>query len=70
MTFEEYVASIGDIRLVVDMLVGALQRLMLYPAQGFVIERPLPDDVASAYERLCRAGFTGRLLADGSAGAR
>ncbi|MFF8715586.1 YdcF family protein [Streptomyces sp. NPDC015184] len=64
MTFEEYVASIGDDRLVIDMLVGALQRLMVYPARGFMVEDPVPDEVAAAYERLCRAGFTSRLVTD------
>ncbi|MFD5130729.1 YdcF family protein [Streptomyces olindensis] len=62
MTLDEYVDSIGDARLVIDMLVGALQRLMIYPEQGFMIGQPLPADVLEAYERLCRAGFTSRLL--------
>ncbi|MFF3395473.1 YdcF family protein [Streptomyces sp. NPDC002669] len=62
MAFEEYVDSIGDDRLVIDMLVGALQRLMIYPAQGFMVEDPVPGEVAAAYERLCRAGFTSRLV--------
>ncbi|MEV6164687.1 YdcF family protein [Streptomyces sp. NPDC052052] len=63
MTFEEYVASIRDDRLVIDMLVGALQRLMIYPAQGFMVADPVPDEVGAAYRRLCRAGFTSRLVA-------
>ncbi|WP_405466126.1 YdcF family protein [Streptomyces jietaisiensis] len=62
MTFEEYVDSIGDARLVIDMLVGALQRLMIYPEQGFMISQPVPADVIEAYERLRQAGFTSRLL--------
>lgn len=62
MTLDEYVNSIGDARLVIDMLVGALQRLMIYPEQGFMISQPLPADVIEAYERLCQAGFTSRLL--------
>ncbi|MGC5399300.1 YdcF family protein [Streptomyces sp. DT20] len=65
-TFEEYLASIQDDRMVVDMLVGALQRLMIYPAQGFMVRDPVPDEVAAAYERLCGAGFTSRLVADGN----
>jgi uncharacterized SAM-binding protein YcdF (DUF218 family) len=63
MTLDDYVDSIGDARLVIDMLVGALQRLLIYPEQGFMINQPVPDDVLEAYERLCRAGFTSRLLA-------
>ncbi|MGW7385183.1 YdcF family protein [Streptomyces sp. NPDC054794] len=62
MTLEEYVDSIGDARLVIDMLVGALQRLLIYPERGFMISQPVPDDVLEAYERLCREGFTSRLI--------
>ncbi|WP_381796234.1 YdcF family protein [Streptomyces niveus] len=63
MTLNEYADSIEDARLVIDMLVGALQRLLIYPDQGFMISQPVPDDVLEAYERLCREGFTSRLLA-------
>jgi uncharacterized SAM-binding protein YcdF (DUF218 family) len=62
MTLKEYVDSIQDARLVIDMLVGALQRLLIYPEQGFMISQPVPDDVREAYERLCHEGFTSRLL--------
>ncbi|WP_329457890.1 YdcF family protein [Streptomyces sp. NBC_01497] len=62
MTFGEYVDSIGDGRLVIDMLVGALQRLLIYPEQGYMIGQTVPDDVMQAYDRLCHAGFTSRLI--------
>nr|WP_205615830.1 YdcF family protein [Streptomyces harenosi] len=62
MTLPEYVDSIGDPRLVIDMLVGAQQRLMLYPQQGFMIEQKIPDSITAAYERLCEHGFTSRLV--------
>lgn len=62
MTLQDYVEAIGDSRLVVDMLVGALQRLLIYPEQGFMISQKVPADVIDAYERLCRGGFTSRLL--------
>ncbi len=65
MEFSEYVDGIGDARLVIDMLVGALQRLVLYPRHGFMIEQEVPGDVLAAYRRLCRAGFTSRLVAEG-----
>ncbi|MFH8609147.1 YdcF family protein [Streptomyces sp. NPDC018029] len=64
MAFAEYVDSIGDARLVIDMLVGAQQRLMVYPGQGFMIEQSVPEGVAVAYGRLRHAGFTSRLLPD------
>ncbi|MFD9024740.1 YdcF family protein [Streptomyces parvulus] len=62
MTLNEYVDSLGDARMVIDMLVGALQRLLVYPGQGYLVSQPVPADVIEAYERLCRAGFTSRLL--------
>ena len=69
MTLDEYVDSIGDARLVIDMLVGALQRLMIYPEQGFMIRQPVPAGVLEAYERLRQAGFTSRLLTTGAPSA-
>ncbi|MFF9664694.1 YdcF family protein [Streptomyces althioticus] len=62
LTLEEYIASIGDARLVIDMLVGAQHRLMLYPRQGFMIEQKIPQDVTAAFARLSEAGFTSRLV--------
>lgn len=58
----DYARSIGDDRLVVDMLVGDLQRVVRYPARGFAVEQPVPADVRAAYDRLVTAGFDSRLL--------
>jgi uncharacterized SAM-binding protein YcdF (DUF218 family) len=63
MTLPDYVDSIQDARLVIDMLVGSLQRLLIYPTQGFMIELDVPVDVVGAYERLASRGFTSRLVA-------
>ncbi|MEU4268177.1 YdcF family protein [Streptomyces sp. NPDC026092] len=62
MRLEEYTDSIGDARLVLDMLVGAQQRLLLYPGRGFTIAQDAPEGVLAAYGRLRDGGFTGRLL--------
>ncbi|MFD3492427.1 YdcF family protein [Streptomyces sp. NPDC058690] len=62
MTLSEYVDSMKDPRLVLDMLVGAQQRLLIYPEQGFMIRQEVPDAVAAAYEHLCSEGFTNRLM--------
>ncbi|MFE9737096.1 YdcF family protein [Streptomyces sp. NPDC006477] len=64
MAFAEYVDSIGDGRLVIDMLVGAVQRLIVYPALGFMVEQEVPGPVTAAYDRLRGRGFTSRLVAD------
>ncbi|MGW6968032.1 YdcF family protein [Streptomyces zaomyceticus] len=64
LTLQDYVDSIGDARMVIDMLVGALQRLLIYPEQGFMISQTMGPEVIDSYERLCRGGFTSRLLKD------
>jgi uncharacterized SAM-binding protein YcdF (DUF218 family) len=61
-TFSAYIQTIGDVRLVIEMMVGAQQRLMLYPEQGFAVRQHVPVDVRQAYERLVAEGFTGRLV--------
>jgi uncharacterized SAM-binding protein YcdF (DUF218 family) len=62
LEFDDYVKSIGDEKLVVDMLVGDLQRVIEYPKRGFAIEQHIPDDVRAAYTSLLTAGFDSRLL--------
>ncbi|MHB9753193.1 YdcF family protein [Streptomyces sp. BYX5S] len=62
LEFDEYVKSIGDEKLVLDMLVGDLQRVIEYPKLGFAIEQDVPGDVHAAYESLIRSGFTSRLI--------
>lgn len=61
VTFEDYVDGIGDACLVIDMLVGTLQRLLIYPEQGFMLEQNVPSEVREAYARLCQEGFTSRI---------
>jgi hypothetical protein len=62
MEMSEYVESIGDGNLVIDMLVGAQQRLEIYPRQGFMMAEEIPADVRTAYRRLRVAGFTSRVV--------
>jgi uncharacterized SAM-binding protein YcdF (DUF218 family) len=62
LKFDDYVRSIGDEKLVIDMLVGDLQRVVEYPKQGFAVEQDVPAEVLAAYDRLIDAGFDSRLL--------
>jgi uncharacterized SAM-binding protein YcdF (DUF218 family) len=57
-----YIDGIGDARLVLDMLVGDLQRVIDYAALGFAVEQEVPDEVYAAFERLIDAGCTSRLM--------
>lgn len=63
LEFDDYLKSIGDEKLVADMLVGDLQRVIEYPKHGFAIEQEVPEGVHSAYSSLVRDGFTSRLIA-------
>jgi uncharacterized SAM-binding protein YcdF (DUF218 family) len=62
LSFEDYVISIDDIKLVIDMLVGDLQRVIEYPKRGFAIEQAVPAEVYAAYNRLLQSGYDSRLL--------
>ena len=47
---------------VIDIMVGDLQRIHLYPARGFQIPQDIPPDVWAAYEGLVNAGYDRRLV--------
>jgi hypothetical protein len=62
LELDHYTKSSGDEKLVVDMLVGDLQRVMEYPKLGFTVEQDVPGDAYDAYERLLGVGFDSRLI--------
>ncbi|WP_068689013.1 YdcF family protein, partial [Thermobifida halotolerans] len=62
VAFRDYLAGIGDDRLVIDTMVGDLQRIIEYPGRGFAVAQHVPDDVHTAYQALIEAGFTSRLI--------
>jgi uncharacterized SAM-binding protein YcdF (DUF218 family)/transcriptional regulator with XRE-family HTH domain len=62
LSFSDYMANIGDQKLVIDMLVGDLQRVIEYPKLGFAVEQEVPNDVLKAYARLLNGGYDSRLL--------
>ncbi|GAA2465488.1 YdcF family protein [Winogradskya humida] len=59
---DEYVASIGDVKKVIDMLVGDTQRIEEYAREGFAIPQNVPPEVRAAFRRLVAAGYTSRLI--------
>ncbi len=60
--FDEYPA--GDIRRddVIHIMVGDLQRLIVYGRKGWSAPQEVPPEVLRAYDRLVAAGYTRRLL--------
>ncbi|GGN68408.1 hypothetical protein GCM10010112_32750 [Actinoplanes lobatus] len=62
LPLDEYVASIGNPRKVIDMLVGDTQRIEKYAALGFAIPQHVPDEVRTSFSRLTHAGYVSRLI--------
>lgn len=62
LSLDAYVDTIGDPHLVLDHLVGDLQRIMEYPKHGFAIAQDVPAAVEAAYRHLVAAGYTSRLM--------
>lgn len=66
VTLDEYLGAYSNEALstddVIDIMVGDLQRIQLYPGKGFQIAQEIPDDVWHAYEELVRAGYDARLV--------
>jgi len=62
MDFEAYPS--GDITRedVIHIMVGDLQRLMLYAERGWSARQGIPDEVMDAFQGLVAAGYTRRLL--------
>jgi len=46
----------------IEIMVGDLQRIKIYPQKGFQIYQEIPEDVWEAFERLVELGFGGHLI--------
>ena len=61
VSFDEYVSRYSNNALssddVIAIMVGDLQRIRVYPEQGFQIPQHIPDDVWDAFEELVKAGY-------------
>jgi uncharacterized SAM-binding protein YcdF (DUF218 family) len=62
VSLDDYLHQIGDDKLVIDLMVGDLQRVIGYPARGFAIAQEVPASVQDAYRRLLAAGFDSQLI--------
>jgi len=64
LSFEEYPNQEIPLERVIDIMVGDLQRIKIYPSKGFQIYQEIPDEIWKAYERLIAAGFDKHLAKD------
>lgn len=61
-TFESYCNNEQPHDEVIHIMVGDLQRIIMYPERGFQTEQAIPTDVRAAYGRLVAAGYTKHLM--------
>jgi uncharacterized SAM-binding protein YcdF (DUF218 family) len=62
LSLEDYPNEEIPLEQVINLMVGDLQRIKIYPEKGFQIYQPIPDDVWEAYEELIRMGFINHLI--------
>lgn len=64
LSFEEYPDPDIPLERVINIMVGDLQRIKVYPGKGFQIPQKIPADVWQAYEMLVEHGFNKHLIRD------
>ena len=62
LSFEEYPNEEIPAEKVINIMIGDLQRIKIYPQKGFQVSQEIPEDVWQAYERLVELGFDRHLI--------
>jgi uncharacterized SAM-binding protein YcdF (DUF218 family) len=62
ISFADYSNAEIPLEQVINIMVGDLQRIKLYPERGFQIHQEIPDEVWQAYERLIGLGYVQHLI--------
>ena len=62
ISFEDYPTAEITLERVINIMVGDLQRIKLYPEKGFQIPQEIPDEVWEAGLKLIALGFNGHLV--------
>jgi uncharacterized SAM-binding protein YcdF (DUF218 family) len=62
--FNKYATPDIPLDKVINIMVGDLQRIRLYPAKGFQIYQDIPVEIWNGYERLVQLGFDKHLMKD------
>lgn len=57
ISFKDYPTDDIPLERVINVMVGDLQRIKIYPAKGFQVYQEIPDTIWLAYERLVELGF-------------
>jgi len=62
ISFKDYPTDEIPLGKVINIMVGDLQRIKLYPEKGFQIFQDIPPEVWNAYQKLVAAGFDKHLM--------
>jgi uncharacterized SAM-binding protein YcdF (DUF218 family) len=62
ITFADYPTAELPRDLVINIMVGDLQRIKIYPQKGFQIEQEIPADIWQAFEELVALGYKNHLI--------
>jgi uncharacterized SAM-binding protein YcdF (DUF218 family) len=62
ISFEEYPTDEIPLERVINIMVGDLQRIKLYPEKGFQVYQYIPPEVWDAFEKLVAMGFDKHLV--------
>ena len=62
LSMEEYTTDELPLERVINIMVGDLQRIKIYPQKGFQLYQEIPADVWQAYEQLVALGFDEQLI--------
>ncbi|MFL5788177.1 MAG: YdcF family protein [Flavisolibacter sp.] len=62
LSMEDYPTDEIPLEQVINLMVGDLQRIKLYPEKGYQIEQEIPNDVWEAYEELVKRGYSSHLI--------
>jgi uncharacterized SAM-binding protein YcdF (DUF218 family) len=62
ISFEDYPNEEIPVERVINIMVGDLQRIKLYPEKGFQIYQHIPDEVWKAFEELVAMGYDKHLV--------
>ena len=63
ISFEDYPNEEIPLEKVINIMIGDLQRIKIYPSKGFQTYQEIPADVWQAYEQLVALGFDKQLIA-------
>lgn len=62
LSFEEYSQNETDKERMIHLMVGDLQRLIIYPKLGFQLPVTIPEEVMHAYDNLVNQGYSQFLI--------